>query len=54
MAGRPRTPTNVLQLNGSAKKHPDRMKERAQEPKDKRDLNKKPHLRLSTDLEKEC
>ena len=32
MAGRPRTPTNVLKLRGADKKHPERMKDRKNEP----------------------
>ena len=54
MSGRPRTPTNVLYLNGSAKKNPDRMKKRAEEPKDERDIGVKAHGRLKTKLEREC
>lgn len=32
MAGRPRTPSNVLKLRGADKKHPERMREREHEP----------------------
>jgi len=32
MAGRPRKPTNVLKLNGTGKLHPERLKERENEP----------------------
>ena len=54
MPGRNPTPTNVHFLTGSAKKNPDRMKKRADEPKDKRDIDVKPHLALKTKLEKDC
>lgn len=33
MAGRPRTPTNVLELRGAFKQHPERRRDRAAEPK---------------------
>ena len=33
MAGRPRTPTKVHVLRGTEQKHPERMRERAREPK---------------------
>jgi phage terminase small subunit len=33
MAGRPRTPTNILHLNGAMKRNPGRYNERAHEPK---------------------
>jgi hypothetical protein len=32
MAGRPRTPTNILKLRGADKAHPGRLKERENEP----------------------
>lgn len=32
MAGRPRTPTNILKLRGAEKNHPERLKERENEP----------------------
>lgn len=32
MGGRPRTPTKVLELKGAFKKHPERRRERANEP----------------------
>lgn len=42
---RPRTPTNVLKLRGADKVHPERMKERADEPKPKSPLGSAPrHL----------
>lgn len=33
MAGRPRKPTNVLRINGTANNHPERLKKRENEPK---------------------
>lgn len=32
MAGRPRTPTNILQMRGAYKNHPERAKDRENEP----------------------
>jgi len=37
MAGRPRTPTKILDLKGSYKTHPERKQERAAEPKPRAD-----------------
>ena len=54
MQGRNPTPTNVLLLKGTNKNHPERIKKRADEPKDKRDIDAKPHARLKTKIEKEC
>ncbi len=39
---RPRLPTNVHELKGTGKVHPERMRERENEPKDDRDLGKAP------------
>ena len=39
---RPRKPTNILKLTGSAKKHPDRMRERENEPEEKDPIGKAP------------
>lgn len=50
MAGRPRTPTNILKLNGSAKRHPERMKERENEPVNTQPIGEPPEF--LTDVEK--
>lgn len=43
MAGRPRKPTELHVISGSASKHPDRMRERADEPEvDGEDLREAP------------
>lgn len=45
MAGRPRTPTNVLKLRGAGKNHPERLKERENEPVNKNPIGNPPrHL----------
>ena len=45
MAGRPRTPTNILRLRGVEKNHPERLKERENEPVNKSPLGNPPrHL----------
>ncbi len=38
----PRVPTNILRLRGADKKHPDRMKERENEPVNKNPIGKPP------------
>jgi len=42
MAGRPRTPTNILKLRGAEKNHPERMKERENEPVNKNPIGRPP------------
>lgn len=42
MTGRPRTPSNVLKLRGAGKKHPERMKERENEPVNKNPIGEPP------------
>ena len=42
MAGRPRTPTNVLKLRGAEKNHPERLKERENEPVNKNPIGTPP------------
>ena len=45
MAGRPRTPTNILKLRGVEKNHPERLKERENEPVNKNPIGNPPrHL----------
>ncbi len=48
--GRPRVPTNILKLRGSAKKHPDRMRKRENEPVNNHPIGKPP--RFLTAIEK--
>ena len=52
MAGRPRTPTNVLALKGSYKKNPDRLKEREGEVQNVNPVGDPPEE--LTDAEKVC
>ncbi len=42
MAGRPRTPTNILKLRGAEKNHPERLKERENEPVNKNPIGRPP------------
>ncbi len=42
MGGRPRTPTNILKLRGAEKNHPERLKERENEPVNKNPIGKPP------------
>lgn len=42
MAGRPRTPTNVLDLRGAFKKNPDRKRDREDEPQPKAGIGPPP------------
>ncbi len=42
MAGRPRTPTNILKLGGIQKNHPERLKERENEPVNINPIGKAP------------
>ena len=48
MPGRPRTPTNILLLNGADKNHPERLKERENEPENVNPLGSPP-MYLSDD-----
>lgn len=60
MAGRPRTPTNILKLRGTDKNTPARMRERANEPQNKNPVGKPQTWLTAAEkrawrmLEKEC
>lgn len=51
MAGRPRIPTNILKLRGVEKNHPERLKERENEPVNKNPIGGPPDY-LSANEEK--
>ena len=49
---RPRTPTNILAFKGANKKHPERAKQRANEPEVKAKFPREPPTHLAADQKK--